>query len=142
MRKEIKNKILKGKNCSEECVTYIKTNKNLSKDDFAKVFTNYLCYKFFLEPQEIKTDDFYEICQFSVDKTSKLPPGTIDASEAASKCGGATTAMNKKILFLLAIRRELDVHFSGHEGASIDTLSQLIDLIYKKLMNNNQMRDG
>lgn len=60
------------------------------------LFLQYMCAKFLLEPEEITTDNFYEICQISAEKAAKRPHGELDAAEAASKCGGATTAMNKK----------------------------------------------
>lgn len=40
-----------------------------------------------LEPEELVTDDFYEICQLSADKAAHLPKGMLDASALASKCG-------------------------------------------------------
>ena len=86
-----------------------------------------MCAKFLLEPEEITTDNFYEICQISAEKAAKRPHGELDAAEAASKCGGATTAMNKKILFLLAVNREYGI------SVRIDTFTQLCDCIYQKL---------
>ena len=87
----------------------------------------------FAEPEEITTDNFYEICQISAEKAAKRPHGELDAAEAASKCGGATTAMNKKILFLLAVNREYGINVTAEDSVRIDTFTQLCDCIYQKL---------
>ena len=86
-----------------------------------------------LQPQEVVTDNFYEICQLSADKASHLPKGMLDAAELASKCGGATTAMNKKVLFFLAVNRELQVEINAEESVAVDTFTQLKQLVYSKL---------
>ena len=93
----------------------------------------YLCEKFLLTPEELTTDNFYEICQLSAEKASNLPKGLLDASELASKCGGATTAMNKKVLFLLAVNREYGIVINADESVRIETFTELKRLVYDKL---------
>ena len=134
MRKTIKEKILQQKRDSQFFVKMIcERGKNLSKDAFKTMFMQYMCAKFLLEPEEITTDNFYEICQISAEKAAKRPHGELDAAEAASKCGGATTAMNKKILFLLAVNREYGINVTAEDSVKIDTFTQLCDCIYCKL---------
>lgn len=134
-RKEVKEKILKQKKDSQAYVQMIlESRQNLSREAFGKLFFKYMCAKFLLEPDEITTDNFFEICQISAEKASKLPHGSIDAAEAASKCGGATTAMNKKILFLLAVNREYGITLTAEDSVQIDTFTQLCDVVYKKVM--------
>ena len=114
MRKAIKEKILQQKKGSQFYVKMIcEGQSSLSREVFGRLFLQYMCAKFLLEPEEITTDNFYEICQISAEKAAKRPHGELDAAEAASKCGGATTAMNKKILFLLAVNREYGITVCG-----------------------------
>lgn len=138
MRKEVKKNILKQKKDSHIYVQMIKEKgHNLSREAFGELFLRYMCAKFLLEPEEITTDNFYEICQISAEKASKLPHGSIDAAESASKCGGATTAMNKKILFLLAVNREYGITLTADDSVRIDTFTQLCDTVYQKIINTN-----
>ena len=111
MRKAIKEKILQQKKGSQFYVKMIcEGQSSLSREVFGRLFLQYMCAKFLLEPEEITTDNFYEICQISAEKAAKRPHGELDAAEAASKCGGATTAMNKKILILMAVNREYGIN--------------------------------
>ncbi len=107
--------------------------RGLDFDTFSELFTLYLCNKFMLTPEELMTDNFYEICQLSAEKASNLPKGLLDASELASKCGGATTAMNKKVLFLLAVNREYGIVINADESVRIETFTELKRLVYDKL---------
>lgn len=139
MRKEVKGNILKQKNDSHIYLQMIKEKgHNLIREEFGELFLRYMCAKFLLEPGEITTDNFYEICQISAEKASKLPHGSIDAAEAASKCGGATTAMNKKILFLLAVNREYGITLTADDSVQIDTFAQLCDAVYQRIMHANK----
>ncbi len=134
MRKAIKDKILQQKKDSQLYVKMIREGrKSLSRETFGKLFLQYMCAKFLLEPEEITTDNFYEICQISAEKAAKRPHGELDAAESASKCGGATTAMNKKILFLLAVNREYGIKVTAEDSVQIDTFTQLCDCVYKKI---------
>lgn len=138
MRVDIKNKILKNKTHAKACLETLSSTPNIRKNEFGKIFTEYLCFKFLLVPAEINTDDFYEICQLSVEKASSLPPGLIDSSEFASKCGGATSAMNKKILFILTLKKEFSIEISPQESVNITTLSQLIECVYSKKAGHHE----
>ncbi len=111
----------------------IPAQPELTYEEFDRLFTLYLCEKFMLTPDELVTDNFYEICQLSAEKASNLPKGLLDASELASKCGGATTAMNKKVLFLLAVNREYGIVIDAKESVQIETFTELKRLVYNKL---------
>lgn len=133
MRKDIKKTIMQKKESAQKCVDSILNQKSLTYEVFDRLFTLYLCEKFMLATKELVTDNFYEICQLSAEKASHLPKGLLDASELASKCGGATTAMNKKILFLLAVNREYGITIEAEESVRIDTFTELKRLVYDKL---------
>jgi len=134
MRKAIKETILSRKKSAAACAGFLLHQEGLDYSKFDSVFTSYLCDKFMLEREELTTDDFYTLCQMSAEKASHLPPGLLDASELASKCGGATTAMNKKVLFLLAVNRDLGIKITAEEGVRVDTFTQLKQLVYNKLI--------
>ena len=125
MRKALKEELLRAKGRAAGFAAALSEGKAMDR--------GYLCAKFMLEPAEIQTDDFYAICQLSAEKAARFPKGALDAAELASKCGGATTAMNKKVLFLMALNRELGAAISPEEGAAVDRLSQLTELVYGRL---------
>lgn len=133
MRKDIKETIMRLKESASEYADSILREPGISYEAFSHLFTLYLCNKFMLKPEEIVTDDFYEICKLSAEKASSLPKGLLDASELASKCGGATTAMNKKVLFLLAVNREYGIEIKADESVKIETFTALQQLVYHKL---------
>ena len=133
MRKEIKERIMESRRSAQECAGFLLKTRPLSRDVFDEQFKKYMCSKFMLQPEEAVTDDFYELCQISADKAANLPKGVLDAAELASKCGGATTAMNKKVLFLLAVNREFGIRITAEESVKIQKFSQLQQLVFDKL---------
>lgn len=133
MRKALKEELLRAKGRAAGFAAALSEGKAMDRAQFDGLFRAYLCAKFMLEPAEIQTDDFYAICQLSAEKAARFPKGALDAAELASKCGGATTAMNKKVLFLMALNRELGAAISPEEGAAVDRLSQLTELVYGRL---------
>ena len=137
MRKDIKEKIMKNKESALQCAGFLCSHPELCFEEFSEWFTRYLCDKFLLTPEELVTDNFYEICQLSAEKAAHLPKGLLDASELASKCGGATTAMNKKVLFLLAVNREYGITITAEEGVQIETFTELQKMVYAKLRADN-----
>lgn len=132
MRKVWKEELLQAKGQAAGFAAALSSGETMDRIQFSGLFRAYLCAKFMLDPDEIQTDDFYAICQLSAEKAARFPKGALDAAELASKCGGATTAMNKKVLFLMALKRELDIDISPEEGAVVDRLSQLVALVYEK----------
>lgn len=132
-RRQITAGILAQKNRAAQWAEKMKGHQYSSPEEFACLFTNYLCAKFMLAPEELDTDDFYRICQYSVERASQFPPGFIDAAEFASKCGGATSATNKKVLFIMALHREIGIPLEVEEVVPVNLLSQLIHLCYRKL---------
>lgn len=132
MRKDIKRQILMEKESSGQYRDQILSAADLPFARFRELFHKYMCAKLLLEAEEIRTDNFYEICALSAGKAAnKMARGELDAAEAASKCGGATTAMNKKVLFIMAVRREFSVAITPQESAAIDTFSQLCQCVYE-----------
>ena len=133
MRRDIKDRILKVKNISGQYAQQILSAENIGYEDFCGLFRLYMCSKFLLEPEEITTDDFYEICRISADKISGMPRTYYDEAREASNCSGATTALNKKVLFMLALKEELGTEISPQENEQIDTWSDLCCSVYGKL---------
>ncbi len=142
MRKDIKETIMRLKESASQYADSILRRPEISYEDFSGLFTLYLCNKFMLTPEELVTDDFYEICKLSAEKASNLPKGLLDASELASKCGGATTAMNKKVLFLLAVNREYGITIRAEESVQVETFTQLKQLVYQKLCEKNDQEEA
>ena len=132
-RSAIMREILSHKGTAAGCAEKINAGTYRNLDEFSKLFREYLKGKFILENADLACDDFYQICQRSVERASRYPPGVIDASEFASRCGGATTAANKKVFFMLALRQELRIPLTDEEAVAVDTLSGLISLCYRKL---------
>ena len=118
-------------------VDLILKHTDLSYEQFEDYFTEYLCDKFVLEKNEINTDDFYKICAYSVEKIAGLPASQRDAALTASRC--ATTAMNKKVLFLLSVNREYSIQITPEESMKIDTFTQLKKLVYEKVILNRSV---
>ena len=137
-RADIKNQILNRKERARFCTKYIQDQPEIKKEEFDQVFTEYFCAKLLLEICDINTDDFYELCQISVKKNGKLREEAVDEALIASKCGGATTAMSKKVLFLLAVNEEFQCQITSEQSIEIDTFTKLKETVYEALMKGRK----
>ena len=137
-RVEIKNQILNKKERSGFCAKYIQDHPEMTKTEFDQVFTEYFCAKLLLEACDVRTDDFYELCQISVRKTAKLREEAEDEALIASKCGGATTAMSKKILFLLAVNEAFHCQITPEQSMETDTFTKLKATVYEALSKGRE----
>lgn len=64
---------------------------------------------------------------------------TVAGMDVLPHCGSASSATHKKILLLLALRRELDIQIPPRQGADCETVGQLAELVTAQLAGRNTM---
>lgn len=76
-----------------------------------------------------KTEDILELAQQSVETIAHLQKGGLKFKDHSGTCGSVSSAVTKKILFLIALQKALGITFEKHEAADIETVSDLTERV-------------
>lgn len=76
---------------------------------------------------ENRTEDILELAQQSVESIAQLQKGGLKFKDHSGTCGSVSSAVTKKILFLIALQKALGITFEKHEAADIETVTQLTE---------------
>ena len=71
--------------------------------------------------------DILELAQQSVETIAHLQKGGLKFKDHSGTCGSVSSAVTKKILFLIALQKALGITFEKHEAADIETVSDLTE---------------
>lgn len=77
------------------------------------------------DSREKRTEDILELAQQSVETIAHLQKGGLKFKDHSGTCGSVSSAVTKKILFLIALQKVLGITFEKHEAADIETVSDL-----------------
>lgn len=80
-----------------------------------------------------KTEDILELAQQSVEIIAHLQKGGLKFKDHSGTCGSVSSAVTKKILFLIALQKALGITFEKHEAADIETVSDLTEHVKEHL---------
>lgn len=133
MDKQIKERLLQSKKAAAEEAAAILAEKELSEQSLAKHLKRYLQCKFMLEEQECVSDCIDELSEASIAKSLKLSKELLKEVDIATSCEGATSATIKKVLFFMAVQRELGIRLPADEIAGVETIGDLAKLVFPAL---------
>ncbi len=77
--------------------------------------------------------DLTELAELSVAKTIQMTKINAFKADSAHSCEGTTSAMNKKVLLLMAIQRELGIQFSPSRTADLTDTRMIAKEVYQLL---------
>lgn len=92
----------------------------------------YLRVKYLLLPEDMTSDSFEVLGQRSLERVSRLSEAR-SGTDISPHCGNVSSAIHKKILLLIAIRRDFGVEIEPHAGAACETVRQLSELMAQAL---------
>ncbi|MBQ7447713.1 MAG: hypothetical protein IJV59_07145 [Eubacterium sp.] len=95
-RKDIKNSILEKQNKAEEQAALVRNALELSEDYVISCVHNYICYKFFLDPEEVWGLSLNKMALRSIEKALEMKIPIAGPTEKATTCGSAGSAAMKK----------------------------------------------
>lgn len=91
----------------------------------------FLCCKYFLEPEELTTEDLLALGEYSTAKMAGYANQGINFVEKSAGCTTASSGTIKKILLAMAIGKILKLRLDPDTVAAVDTISDLAELIIK-----------
>jgi len=102
-----------------------------SFDEFEGFIHDYVRIRMLLEPEDELVDSLNALGQMNLARALGVDLPDLAKIDMEAKCGGTSAVMTKKILLIIALKRDLDVDLSADEAAEITKLSQLIARMYK-----------
>lgn len=85
--------------------------------------------------------DLDQLAEMSVAQTIRLSGKDAFKADSKASCEGTTSAMNKKILLLMAIQRELGIHFPREITADLTDTKKIAQAVFR-LIQKKQTGDG
>lgn len=136
---QIKNHLISHREHAQHQIDYIKAHRHMEEDELHTYIYNYVLYKYnlFGEVSDVYVLD--DLAELSVAKAIKLSKEQAIAYDNKASCDGATSAMNKKVLLLMAIQKELNIKFPLDEVVQIKDTKKLTSVVYRQL--NGEMAD-
>lgn len=106
---------------AEHALDAIRRGEWTSQEELYAGLRAFVLQKYLLPP-DTREDRLDELARLSVERA--LAHGAVRADHPAT-CEGTTSAMNKKVLLLLAVQRELGVRFEPGTTAGLETVRDI-----------------
>ena len=136
---QIKNHLISHREHAQHQIDYIKAHRHMEEDELHTYIYDYVLYKYNLFGEVADVYVLDDLAELSVAKALKLSKEQAIAYDNKASCDGATSAMNKKVLLLMAIQKELNIKFPLDEVVQIKDTKKLTSVVYRQL--NGKMAD-
>ena len=136
---QIKNYLISHREHAQHQIDYIKAHRHMEEDELHTYIYDYVLYKYNLFGEVADVYVLDDLAELSVAKAIKLSKEQAIAYDNKASCDGATSAMNKKVLLLMAIQKELNIKFPLDEVVQIKDTKKLTSVVYRQL--NGKMAD-
>ena len=136
---QIKNHLISHREHAQHQIDYIKAHRHMEEDELHTYIYDYVLYKYNLFGEVADVYVLDDLAELSVAKAIKLSKEQAIAYDNKASCDGATSAMNKKVLLLMAIQNELNIKFPLDEVVQIKDTKKLTSVVYRQL--NGKMAD-
>ena len=136
---QIKNHLISHREHAQHQIDYIKAHRHMEEDELHTYIYDYVLYKYNLFGEVADVYVLDDLAELSVAKAIKLSKEQAIAYDNKASCDGATSAMNKKVLLLMAIQKELNLKFPLDEVVQIKDTKKLTSVVYRQL--NGKMAD-
>ena len=136
---QIKNHLISHREHAQHQIDYIKAHRHMEEDELHTYIYDYVLYKYNLYGEVADVYVLEELAELSDAKAIKLSKEQAIAYDNKASCDGATSAMNKKVLLLMAIQKELNIKFPLDEVVQIKDTKKLTSVVYRQL--NGKMAD-
>ena len=130
---QIKNHLISHREHAQHQIDYIKAHRHMEEDELHTYIYDYVLYKYNLFGEVADVYVLDDLAELSVAKAIKLSKEQAIAYDNKASCDGATSAMNKKVLLLMAIQKELNIKFPLDEVVQIKDTKKLTSVVYRQL---------
>ena len=132
-REQIRNRILLQGGRAAEQAQLARTASAPSRAWIGLCVQRYVCFKFFLEPEECAGLTMAELAEKSIERALDLKIPIAKESESATTCGFAGSAAMKIALLMTALRKDFDVQIPSFRLGFARDLDELADLVWRAM---------
>ena len=115
-------------------------DENTTRDEFRTLMKSYVGYRFFLEPEEMKTDVILDLAEDSVEKLLSINDLSVTLSEGSQTCTNQSSTDIKKVLLSLTLQRAMGIKFTPEESAGLDTIDKLACALFDAKSDSTRVR--
>lgn len=94
---------------------------------------NYVCYKFYLEPEENQGLTMSELAERSIEKALDMKIPLAKESEMTTTCGAAGSAAMKIALLLTAVKKDFGVTIDPRRLGFVRDTEELGELVWRAM---------
>lgn len=134
MRQQIRDEILSRGDRAMEQARLARTAEAPSREWIDTCVHHYVCYKFFLEPEECLGLSMSELAEKSIEKALDMKLPLAKESETATTCGAAGSAAMKIALLLTALKRDFNVNITPRRLGFVKDTKELGELVYRAML--------
>lgn len=99
------------------------------QEQIEDILQRYICCRYMLERIPQRNENIYDLAEESAAKMLNLPSQQLKAMEDISGCTGAKSAMVKKVLLIMSLKKELNWQMPEEQYLQIETIEDIIQLI-------------
>ena len=100
---------------------------------FLEHLKSYIRLRYLLDDDSYWSDDLDEYSKYSIKKMMERSDDEVKLRDLGINCAGASSAMTKRLLLIISLRKGLDVELDPEAAASVDTVCELASLLQSAL---------
>ena len=103
---------------------------------FEEGLKRYIKLRYLLDDDPYWDDDLDRYTAYSIKKTLEKSEGGVKLRDLGINCAGASSAMTKRLLLLISLRKGLEIDLDPEAAALVETLGDLAGLLQSALQSN------
>lgn len=133
MRQEIRDRILARAGRAREQVEIVRGTPDAPPELVKTCVHRYVCYKFFLEPEDNLGLTMSELAERSVEKALDMKLPLAKESEITTTCGAAGSTAMKIALLLTAVKKDFQVEIDPRRLGFVRDTDELGGLVWQAI---------
>lgn len=130
--RSIRERLLRADRDAERQIAALRELERPEAGEVYPRLREYLRSKYLLEPGDLGSDSIEELGRRSLARVTALG-GNVPGMDVSPHCGSASSATHKKVLLLLALRRDLGINIPAADGARCETVTDLAQCVSRLL---------
>lgn len=141
MRSEIKKRILEQKDLASRQAHDFLHAASLSEKEVLDYVHNYICYKFYLNPEDMHSISLFQMAKLSVEHSIQMQLPLAKEGEVATTCGAAASEAMKIALLLTALQKDFHIHLDPSRLGFAKTTQEVGAMVWEVYQKNHSDRE-
>lgn len=128
---DIKEHAKANESAANQLLQKLKEDKETSA--FLGHLKQYIRLRYLLDDDPYWSDDLNEYSKYSIKKMTEKTGGEVKLRDLGINCAGASSAMTKRLLLIISLRKGLEIDLDPEAAASVETVHELASLLQSAL---------